>query len=102
MQVLRQFRAEALAQPRKCTAPGLMYGGVATGQRHVAQVGAPLETLSFRNQKLPSPHLAVSAVAGAIECHANHLPVQAVLCHATDDVRMMMLHSDPRQPGFCS
>ena len=87
-------RAECVEQVAQPQAPRLAHGSVASGQRDVAKMRAPLEAGKIRHQEFPAPDLAVGAEAGSIERHADHLIGDSVLGHAACDVGVMVLHAD--------
>lgn len=55
----------------------------------------PVVSVVVRQQELAAPHGPVVAVAGAVECDADHAPgaVQAVFGHRRGDVRVMVLYA---------
>ncbi len=57
-------------------------------------MAAALEMEKIADQEFAAPDLAVRSVARAIERHADHGALDAVIRHATRDVRMMVLHAD--------
>ena len=67
---------------------------VATGQRHVLQVGQPAVLLVVGEQHLATPDRAVRTVTGAVEGEPEYLlgAGEPVLGHHRCDVRMVMLH----------
>ncbi len=90
------FRPKRIVQMRSRHAPALFCRAVSPGQRHITQMSAPFEPGVVANQKLAAPDPAVRPEPGAVECHADDLFPQAVLRHATRDVRMVMLNGELR------
>src|SRR5689334_19922069 len=78
------------------TAPRMARGAVASWQAHVAKLGEALKAARADEQELAAPDRAVAAGTGAIERDADHRTAHAMLGHAADDVRMVMLHRHAR------
>jgi len=55
---------------------------------------AALESGKIRDQKFAAPDLAVRAVSGSVECHADRLALDPVFGHAARDMRVMVLDAD--------
>ena len=74
------------------------HADVATGQRHVLQVGKPLIPLVVREHDLATPDRAVGTVAGSVECEAEHAlrSVQPVFGHHRGDVCVVVLDRPDR------
>ena len=89
-------RVDRAAPARCATARG------SRGRRRRAAAAGTSPTRSndaaVATRNSPPQHRAVGAVAGAVVGDADHRPVDAVLGHRADDVRVMMLHGDLRSP----
>jgi len=79
-------RAKARAPPRR------------RGQWDVAQVSAPLEAGIARHQESP-PRWRHPCRIRAVERHSDHNAREAIFGHAGGDVRVVVLHTEFRQPG---
>jgi hypothetical protein len=69
---------------------------VAADERQRPEGGDAAERRWCRNQNLAAPDRAVGSVARAVVSDSNRWPGQAVLGHGAHNVRVMMLHRDPR------
>src|SRR5450755_3180764 len=56
-------------------------------------MSSTFEVFISGEQYLTTPDISVRAVARTIQCESDHSVFQVVLCHATGDVRMVMLYA---------
>ena len=75
-------------------APGIANRGRSTGQRHVLEMSGAVETFVARYKHLPSPDVAVGAVAGAIERKTDYTACEVVLRHTTCNVGVVVLDAN--------
>ena len=93
---IQELVAHCSVQVDRRHAPGLAYGARAAGHRHVIEMRNAFGICEVGHKKFAAPESPIRAKSQAIHRHADDCALNVVVCHATGDVRVMMLHTDLR------
>jgi hypothetical protein len=74
-------------------APWFANSCVSARQRHILEMGHSVKAVVPSDQHFTAPDMTISSVSGSIESKSDDTSLHVVFCHATGNVRMVMLHS---------
>src|SRR5579863_9472128 len=79
-----------------------MHGSVATRHGNVLKMRKAGKAVEPANQHFSAPDAAVGAIAGTIERQPDYRALQSMFCHASSNVRVVMLHANRGQAALAS